>query len=81
MKAVAFAISVLVLGMGAVSVAHADYAVLKFRDNGTCRAWYDRTARPWGNYQVLWARIPSWEVAQQKGAYAMSHRWCKGWER
>jgi hypothetical protein len=25
--------------------------------------------------------VPSWDVAQTKGTYAMGHKWCKGWDK
>jgi hypothetical protein len=55
--------------------------VVKFKDTGYCRAWYDHTAKPWGTSQVLWVSVPSWDVAQTKGPYAMGHKWCKGWDK
>lgn len=79
MKQFVFAISALALGFAAATPARADFAVVKFRDNGACRAWYDHTAKPWGKYQVLWAKTPTWDVAQTKGDYAMKHKWCKTW--
>ena len=79
MKRFAFAMSVLAVGFVAATAARADYAVYKFRDNGACRAWYDHATKPTGAYQVLWAKTPTWEVAQTKGAYAMKHKWCKAW--
>jgi hypothetical protein len=79
MKKLAFAIGVLALGFAASTAARADFAVVKFKDTGACRAWYDHAAKPWGHTQVLWVKTPSWEVAQTKGAYAMKHHWCKAW--
>ncbi len=70
---------VLALALAATMPARADYAVVKFKDTGVCRAWWDPAAKPWGKYQVLWARVPTWEVAQAKGKYAMKHHWCKAW--
>jgi hypothetical protein len=72
---------VVALGLGAAIPARADYAVVKFKDNGTCRAWWDHAAKPWGKSQVLWAKVPTWEVAQTKGGYAMKHKWCKTWAK
>jgi hypothetical protein len=79
MKRLAFAVGVLALGLAASSAARADFAVVKFKDTGACRAWYDHTAKPWGVSQVLWVSTPSWDVAQTKGTYAMKHKWCKSW--
>ena len=79
MRKFACAFAILALGLAASMPARADYAVVKFRDNGACRAWADHAAKPWGHYQVLWVKVPSWQVAQAKGAYAMKHRWCKAW--
>lgn len=79
MKRLAFAIGVLALGFAAVTPASADYAVVKFKDTGACRAWWDHSAKPWGTSQVLWATAPTWEAAQSKGDYAMKHHWCKAW--
>ena len=79
MKKLAFAIGVLALGFAASIPARADFAVVKFKDTGVCRAWYDHAAKPWGHYQVLWVSEPSWAVAQTKGEYAMKHKWCKAW--
>ena len=73
------AFGVLALGLAAAMPARADYAVVKFKDNGACRAWYDQTAKPWGSSQVLWVKVKSWDVAQTKGKYAMKHKWCKSW--
>jgi hypothetical protein len=70
---------VLALGFAAATAARADFAVVKFKDTGACRAWYDHTAKSWGHTQVLWVMTSSWEVAQTKGAYAMKHHWCKAW--
>jgi hypothetical protein len=81
MKRMAFAIGVLALGFTATGPARADYAVIKFKDTGYCRAWYDHTAKPWGTTQVLWVSTPTWDVAQTKGTYAMAHKWCKGWDK
>ena len=79
MKRVAFAIGALALGFIGSAPARADYAVVKFKDTGACRAWYDHTAHPWGTVQVLWASLPTWDAAQTAGAYAMAHQWCKAW--
>jgi hypothetical protein len=79
MKRLVFAIGVLAFGFAASTAARADFAVVKFKDNGACRAWYDHTAKPWGSYQVLWVSVPIWDVAQTKGGYAMKHSWCKAW--
>ena len=57
MKGLVFGIGVLALGLAAVTPASADYAVVKFKDNGACRAWYDHTAKPWGTSQVLWVSV------------------------
>jgi hypothetical protein len=81
MKGLVFGIGVLALGLAAVTPASADYAVVKFKDTGYCRAWYDHTAKPWGTSQVLWVSVNSWDVAQTKGTYAMGHKWCKGWDK
>jgi hypothetical protein len=59
------------LGFAAATPANADFAVVKFKDNGACRAWYDYAAKPWGTSQVLWVSVNSWDVAQTKG--------CKAW--
>jgi hypothetical protein len=40
---------VLALGFAAATPANADFAVVKFKDTGYCRAWYDHTAKPWGH--------------------------------
>jgi len=79
MKRLVFAMGVLALGCAAATPASADFAVVKFKDNGNCRAWWDHAAKPWGTSQVLWVSVPSWDVAQTKGAYAMKHHWCKDW--
>ena len=52
MKHIAFAIGALALGLTAAAPAHADFAVIKFKDTGACRAWYDHAAKPWGTSQV-----------------------------
>jgi hypothetical protein len=79
MKRLVFAVSVLAAGFALSSSARADFAVIKFKDTGACRAWYDHTAKPWGAYSVLWVSTPGWDVAQSKGGYAMKHKWCKSW--
>jgi hypothetical protein len=79
MKRLVFAVSVLAAGLALSSSARADFAVIKFKDTGACRAWYDHAAKPWGNYQVLWVSTPGWDAAQSKSAYAMKHHWCKAW--
>ena len=79
MKGLVFALSATALGLAAATPARADFAVIKFKDTGACRAWYDHTAKPWGTTQVLWVKTPSWDVAQTKGSYAMKHHWCKAW--
>jgi hypothetical protein len=79
MKRLAIAVGILAFGLAASTAARADFAVVKFKDTGTCRAWYDHAAKPSGKYQVLWVKTPSWGVAQTKGAYAMKHKWCKAW--
>lgn len=79
MKKIACAFGILALGLAMSMPARAEYAVVKFKDNGICRAWWDHTAKPWGQYQVLWAKVPTWQVAQTKGSYAMKHHWCRSW--
>jgi hypothetical protein len=74
-----FAVGVAALGFAAATPASADFAVVKFKDTGACRAWYDHTAKPWGTSQVLWVSTPSWDAAQGKSDYAMKHKWCKTW--
>jgi hypothetical protein len=81
MRGLIFAMGALALGCAAATPASADYAVVKFKDNGYCRAWYDHTAKPWGTAQVLWVKVDTWDVAQTKGDYAMKHKWCKGWDK
>jgi hypothetical protein len=79
MKQLALAIGLLAIGFAAATPAAADFAVIKFKDSGSCRAWLDHTAKPVSPYQVLWANVPTWDVAQTKGQYAMKHKWCKVW--
>jgi hypothetical protein len=79
MKGLVFGIGVLALGLAAATPASAGYGVIKFKDNGACRAWYNDSSKPWGTTQVLWVNTPSWDVAQTKGTYAMNHHWCKNW--
>jgi hypothetical protein len=79
MKRIAFAIGVLALGFAAATPARADFAIVKFKDTGACRAWYNTAVKPWGNTQVLWVSEPNWDAAQSKRAYAVAHRWCKAW--
>ncbi len=57
MKRLAFAMGVLALGFAATVPARADFAVVKFKDTGYCRAWYDHTAKSWGTTQVLWVKV------------------------
>jgi hypothetical protein len=81
MTRLVLALGVLTIGFAAATPASADFAVVKFKDTGSCRAWLDHTAKPSGKYQVLWAKTPTWEVSQAKGDYAMKHKWCKSWEK
>jgi hypothetical protein len=54
MKRLAFAIGLLVLGLGAATPASADFAVIKFK-SGYCRIWTDTAYGPQdGRY--LWFR-------------------------
>ena len=79
MKRLALAMGVLALGFAAATPASADFAVVKFGD-GTCRAWANHMATPRRpGWKYLWVSVPTWEVAQQKGAYAMKHHWCRRW--
>ena len=79
MTRLAIAVGVLAMGLAAVVPARADFAVVKFKDTGACRAWADSKTRPMAKYQLLWAKEPTWEAAQAKGAWAMKHHWCKTW--
>ena len=79
MKRLAVVLGVLAIGFGVTTAARADFAVIKFKDSGSCRAWADAKTKPTTHYQVLWARVPTWEVAQSKGAWAMKHHWCRQW--
>jgi len=79
MKHIVFAIGAIALGFAAVKPASADFAVIKFKDTGACRAWYSNAVKPWGTTQVLWVRTASWDEAQGKGTYAIKHHWCKAW--
>jgi len=79
MKRVAFAVTALALGLAATTAARADFAVVKFPDK-SCRAWADHKAMPARpGWKYLWVSVPSWDVAQGKGIYAMKHRWCRQW--
>jgi hypothetical protein len=79
MKRLAIVLGVLAIGFGAATAARADFSVIKFKDNGSCRAWAGANTKPASPYQVLWARVPTWEAAQAKGAWAMKHHWCRNW--
>ena len=79
MTRLAIAIGVLAIGVAAGAPARADFSVIKFRDSGSCRAWADAKVKPMTPHQVLWARVPTLEAAQAKGAWAVKHRWCKSW--
>ena len=57
MRSLVSGIGILAHGLAAVTPASADYAVVKFKDNGACRAWYDHAAKPWGTSQVLWVSV------------------------
>jgi len=79
MRRFAIAIAALAIGVGASSAARADFAVVKFKDK-SCRAWAVSKAPPTdGGWKYLWVSVPTWEVAQQKGAYAVKHHWCAKW--
>lgn len=79
MKRLAIVLGVLAIGFAAATSARADFAVVKFKD-GSCRAWADHKAAPTGkHWKYLWVSVPTWEVAQAKGAYAMKHHWCRHW--
>jgi len=79
MKRLAIAIGVLAIGFAAAAPARADFAVVRFKDH-TCRAWADHKATPMeSGWKYLWVSVPSWEVAQKKGAWAMKHHWCHAW--
>jgi hypothetical protein len=78
-KQIVVAFGALALAIAAATPASADFAVVKFKD-GSCRAWADHMAAPLEpGYKYLWVSVPSWDVAQHKGAYAMHHRWCRHW--
>jgi len=80
MTRLAFAIGILALAFAAATPARADFAVVKFKHGGVCRAWADHKAQPMGkDWKYLWVSLPSWEAAQHKGAWAMKHHWCKSW--
>lgn len=79
MTRLAIAIGALAIGFAAATPASADFAVIKFKDTGACRAWLNPAAKPTSPHQVLWAKVPTWEVAQAKGAWAVKHKWCKSW--
>jgi hypothetical protein len=79
MRVLAFAVGVLALACAASSAARADFAVIKFKETGACRTWYGAADKPWGNYQVLWAKTASADAARAKGAWAIKHHWCKSW--
>ncbi len=79
MKKLAIAFGALAIAAAAVTPASADFAVVKFKDK-TCRAWADHKAVPaQPGWKYLWVSVPTWEVAQAKGAYAMKHHWCHAW--
>jgi hypothetical protein len=70
---------VLAIGLAAAVPARADFAVVTFPDK-TCQAWAEHRAVPAGaGWKYLWVSVPTWEVAQAKGAYAMKHHWCRAW--
>ena len=79
MQKLSMGFAALALLVAAAAPASADFAVVKFGDN-SCRAWADHKAVPAApGWKYLWVSVPSWEVAQGKGAYAMKHRWCRQW--
>jgi hypothetical protein len=79
MTKLAIAIGALAITIAAAAPASADFAVIKFKDNGACRTWYGPKDKPWGKTQVLWVKTSSAAEAQKKGAWAMKHHWCKAW--
>jgi hypothetical protein len=81
MKQLAIGIAILAIGVGATSAARADFAVVKFKDK-SCRAWVVSKAQPIdAGWKYLWVSVPTWDVAQTKGAYAMKRHWCATWAK
>ena len=74
MKRLAFAAGLLAIGFGAVTSAHADFAVVKF-DNGSCRVWSDTASRP-SDGRFLWFKRGDharYRFATRDGAHRAVH--------
>jgi len=83
MKRLAFAVGVLALGLVATAPAHADYAIVKFK-NGYCRIWdHTAVAPPYGHFPLwrshhLWYyRLPTVGIAHHK--LHQSFAWHRCW--
>jgi hypothetical protein len=76
MKRLAFVASILALGFSATTAARADYNVVMFKD-GTCRVWSATGAPVQPGYKYHWVHLKSWDFANTKKHYAMTHHWCK----
>jgi hypothetical protein len=78
MKPVALVISLLALGFAASTAARADYAVVMFKKDGSCKPWLESSYKPLEpGWKYHWVGLKSWDAAVGKKHYAMTHHWCK----
>lgn len=76
MKRIAIIAGVMALGFAA-STARADFAVVRFKD-GSCKPWLESGAKPLEpGWKYHWVGLKSWEAAESKKHYAITHKWCK----
>jgi hypothetical protein len=90
MKRLAFAIGLVVLGLGAATPASADFAVIKF-NSGYCRVWTDTAYGPqdgrylWFRHHWRWHhhhwhyRFHTWAGADRAMHRAASWHRCNHW--
>ena len=77
MKRVIFLAGMLALSFAVSTAARADYAVVRFKD-GSCKPWLMSSAKPLQpGWKYHWVGLKSWEAAEGKKHYALTHKWCK----
>jgi hypothetical protein len=87
MRKLAFALGVLVLGVGAVTQASADYAVVTWK-SGYCRVWGESQYGPQdGKYRWYYRhhhkgvhyRFKTWDRADKAMHRSVAHKRCQHW--